>query len=331
FLGQEVFATLPKIQFIASDKLVLDEPNCEYAKAVRRIARQVGERLVGLALGVGAAYGLCHIGVLKVIEEERIPIDVIAGSSIGALLASLWVTGRSAQEILEFTQEFKDPKYILNLVDLTFPFLGFIKGRRLYNFLKKYLDNKTFYDIKIPLKIIASDIKKKESRVFDKGLLLDAVMASCAMPGIFRPFNVKEEMLLDGGVINPLPTEVLFKLGARKIIAVNVTPSCEDIFKRFENAQKKDVGEKKQRARWFNLKRYCQDRFKTNILDIIFSSIEIMQSEVAEKESQLADVVLHPDVSGMHWLEFHKAEEFAQRGEEVARCNLEKIWEVINE
>jgi len=332
-LGHDIFATLPKIDFLASDRLVLDAPNCEYARVIKRISRVLGERLVGLALGVGVAYGFCHIGVLQVIEEENIPVDVIAGSSIGAIIAALWAVGKSSQEILEITREFKEPKYIWSIVDLTFPRLGFIKGNKLYRFLSKYLDNKTFYDVKLPLKIIASDVKRREPRVLDKGLLVDAVMASCAMPGVFTPFKSKEEILLDGGIINPLPTEVLFKMGVRKIIAVNVTPSRQDILRQYEQIKQGAVSDEgdARKKKWFSLRGYLKERFKTNILDIIFSSIELMQSEVAQKEEQAADVVLHPDTSGLYWLELHKAEEFAKRGAEETRRNLDQIWQAINE
>ncbi|PIP21265.1 MAG: hypothetical protein COX40_00230 [Candidatus Omnitrophica bacterium CG23_combo_of_CG06-09_8_20_14_all_40_11] len=319
-LNHPIFVTLPRIEFRASDKMVLDEPNSEYAKAIRRIARRIGDCLVGLALGVGVAYGFCHIGVLKVIEEEKIPIDVISGSSVGALIASLWVTGRSSAEILEITKEFKEPKYIWGLVDLTFPLLGFIKGNKLYKFLKKYLGNKTFYDVRLPLKIIASDIKRKEAIILEKGLLADAIMASCTMPGVFAPFKFKQGLLFDGGVINPLPTEPLFKMGVKKIIAVNVTPSREDVLKQYEKIKGAETP-----------RRYYQNKLKTNILDIIFSSIEVMQLEIAGKEAQLADIVLHPDTSGLYWLELHRAKEFARRGEDEARKNLDKIWQVINE
>lgn len=334
FLEHQIFATLPKIELDASDRLVLEEPDSEYAKAIRRISRQVGDCCVGLALGVGVAYGFCHIGVLKVIEEEKIPIDIICGSSVGALIASLWVTGRSSDEILEMAKEFKAPKYIWNMIDLTFPLLGFIKGNKLHKFLKKHLGDKTFYDARIPLKIIASDVKRKETRIFDKGPLVDAIMASCAMPGVFRPFKMKEEMLFDGGVINPLPTEPLLKVGAKRIIAVNVTPSREDIMREYEKTKKEftvDLPRALKKRNWFNLKGYFADMFKANILDIIFSSIELMQSEMIKKEVQLADVVLHPDTSGLHWLELHKAADFTRRGEEETRRNLERIKQVVNE
>lgn len=332
-LEKNVFATLPKIDFESRDKQVLDEPDSEYSKTVRRVARQLGDCQVGLVLGVGVAYGFCHVGVLRVIEEEKIPIDIIAGSSIGAVIASLWASGRSSEEILEIMQEFKEPKHIWGLLDFTFPLLGFIKGNKLHQFLKKYLGNKTFYDLKIPLKIIASDVMKKEPMIFDKGPLLDAIMASCRMPGVFTPFKFKEAMLFDGGIINPLPTEALCKAGVKKIIAVNVTPSREDVLRQYEKIKEQiatSIHKDVKRRSLFNLGRYFRENFKTNILDIVFSSIEILQSEVAQKEAQLADVVLHPDTSGLYWLELHRAREFAKRGEEEARKNLDKIWQLIN-
>ncbi|MBI4707489.1 MAG: patatin-like phospholipase family protein [Candidatus Omnitrophica bacterium] len=333
-LNKNIFATLPKIELESCDRLVEDEPVCEYARAVRRIARQLGESMVGLVLGVGVGYGFCHIGVLKVIEEEKIPIDVIVGASIGSVIASLWAIGKSSEEILEITKEFKAPKHIWNLLDFTLPFMGFIKGNKLRKLLDRHLGNKTFYDVKLPLKIVASDVKRKESRVFEKGLLVDAIMASCAMPGVFLPFKIKEEMLFDGGIINPLPTEPLIKIGVKKIIAVNVTPSRQDILRQYEEIRGQIsvgiTGNIKKRS-WFGLREYIRNSFKNNILDIIFSSIEVLQSEVALKEAQLADVVLHPNTSGLNWLELHRAEEFAKRGEEEARKNLDKIWQVIRE
>jgi NTE family protein len=327
-LDCQAFATLPKIDFEAPDILILDDPDSEYSRVIKRIARRIGDCLVGLVLGVGLGYGFCHIGVLKVIEEEKIPIDIIAGSSIGALIASLWVTGRSSDEILKITSEFSEPKHIWNLIDLTFPRLGFIEGNKLYKFLKKHLGNKTFHDIKLPLKIIASDVKRKEPRVLDKGLLVDAIMASCAMPGVFKPIRLKEEFLFDGGVINPLPTEPLFRMGVKKIIAVNVTPSREDIARQHEKIkQQMGVGESERPG----IRQRIKNMFKHNILDIIFSSFEVLQSEVAEKESQLADVVLHPNTSGLYWLDLHKSAEFAKRGEEEARRYIDKIKQLVNE
>lgn len=331
-VNHSIFATLPRIEMAVSDRLTLDDPDCEYSKAIRRISRNIGDCLVGLALGVGVAYGFCHIGVLKVIEEKKIPLDVISGSSVGSLIAAFWAVGMSSREILEVVKnEFREPKSLWSMMDFTFPLLGFIKGNNFYNLLKKYLGNKTFNDVKLPLKIVATDVKKKIVKIFDSGLLVDAVMTSCAMPGVFRPFRVKENMLFDGGVTTPLPTEALFKMGVRKIIAVNVTPSREDITRQYEN-MKMQINKKEVLKRSpFSLNKYLLEKLKINILDIIFSSIEMMQSELAEKEAQLADVVLHPNTHGMHWMELHKAEDFAKKGEEETIKNLDKILQLINE
>ncbi len=333
-LDDKIYATLPKTDLYTSDRLVLDAPGSEYAKIIRRISRQLGDSLLGLALGVGVGYGFCHIGVLKVIEEENISIDVISGSSIGALIASFWAAGMRSDEILKIMkEEFKHPKYTWSIIDLTFPSLDFIKGNKLYRFLKKYLGNKTFCDLKLPLKIIASNIKSKETRVLDKGLVVDAVMASCAMPGVFQPFKFNEEALLDGGVINPLPTEILFKMGIKKIIAVNVTPSREDFLRQHKEIEKGIAVNQGlfDKNKWFGIKGYFQNKFKENIIDIIFSSIEVMQSEIIQKEGLLADVILHPDTAGLHWLELSRCQEFVKRGEDEARRNLNKIRQLINE
>ncbi len=333
-LGQDIFATIPKIQFDAPERLIIDQPDCEYSRAVRRIARQLGDCLVGLVLGVGVGYGFCHVGVLKVIEEENIPIDIITGSSIGSLIASLWAIGKSSSEILEITREFREPKHIWGLIDITFPRLGFIKGNKLYRFLKKHLGDKTFYDTKLPLKVIASDVHRKEPKILDKGPLVDAIMASCSMPGVFAPFKFKDEILFDGGVTYPLPTEPLFQMGIKKIIAVNVTPSREDILRQLAKIKAgvtSGYAADTQKIKPLGLLVRLKNIFNLNIVDIIFSSVEVLQSEVARREGELADIVLHPDTTGLFWLELYKAEEFARRGEIEARANLDKIWQLVNE
>ncbi|MCX7927346.1 MAG: cyclic nucleotide-binding domain-containing protein [Candidatus Omnitrophica bacterium] len=330
-LHQDIYATLPHIRKKVSARVVLERPQEDYSRIIRRIARQEGNCLVGLALGVGVAYGFCHIGVLKVLEEENIPIDVISGSSIGSFIASLWALGYSSGDILSIVKKFRQPKYILNLLDFTFPLLGFIKGNKIYNVFKQYIGEKTFYDVKIPLKIVATDVKKKQPIVFDRGLIIDAIMASCSMPGVFAPFTKKGEMLFDGGVMCPVPTEVLVEMGVSKIIAVNLTPDREDILKRIEKS-KQDFTEGVQtikKRQWFSLKEYLRKQLSTNILDFIFSSFEIMQSEVAKKETQLADVVLHPDTTGLHWMELHRAEDFAIRGQQEAQRHIAEIKNLI--
>ena len=158
--------------------------------------------------------------------------------------------------------------------------------------------------------------------------------SSCAMPGVFAPFKFKGEMLFDGGVINPLPTEALLNIGVKKIIAVNVTPSREDILRqigRLKDQMSGAPGAGEKKLKWFDLAGRLKNIFKINIIDIIFSSVEVLQSEVDRKEGELADVVLHPDTQGLFWLDLHKAAEFAKRGEIEARKNLDKIRQLVNE
>jgi NTE family protein len=196
------------------------------------------------------------------------------------------------------------------------------------------LGDKTFYDVKLPLKIIASNVHKKEPKIIDKGSLVDAIMASCSMPGVFAPFKFKEEVLFDGGVTYPLPTEPLVQMGIKKIIAVNVTPSREDILmqlKKLKDGISPDLTIAPAQAKVLSIFTRLKNLFSFNIVDIIFSSVEVLQSEVARKEGELADIVLHPDTTGLFWLELHKAAEFARRGEEEARKHLDQIWQLVNE
>ena len=122
-------------------------------------------------------------------------------------------------------------------------------------------------------------------------------------------------------------------MGLNKIIAVNVTPSREDNISQREKlkAQFGIAIEAVKKRKWYDLNNFLKEKFKSNIIETIFASIEFMQSELAQKEAQLADIVLHPDTEGMHWLELSRGKEFAKRGEEEARRNLDKIWKVINE
>jgi predicted acylesterase/phospholipase RssA len=159
------------------------------------------------------------------------------------------------------------------------------------------------------------------------------------------PFKFREEMLFDGGVMMPMPTEPLVEMGVKKIIAVNVTPSREDVARQLKQMKESAASAEKlapaaqisRKDAWyelisrFSLKNYVKDRLKTNILDIIFSSFEIMQSEMVNKEAQFADIVLHPDVGGMHWMELNKAEEFVRRGETEAKKHLDLIRGLIKE
>ena len=275
-----------------------------FNNAVRRISRDASGILVGLALGSGGAIGLAQIGALKVFEENNIPIDVIAGTSIGALISALWVSGYNTKEISKICAALNTRLKTLTLVDITFPKMGFIAGRNVRNFIHKYLKNRTFRDVKMPFKIVACDIRTREEVVITEGKLIDAVMASIAIPGVFNPYVTEDgRLLVDGGIVNPVPISVLSKSGVKRIIAVNTMPSPEDIV---------NVAAKKQ-----------------TILDILVNSLYSMEYRIAKYACQEADVYLHPILKNAAWYEFYRAKEFIKVGVEEAKKALPKIRALV--
>lgn len=340
-LSSKIYATLPWLKPEEQvERVVLEQPHTEYARAVRRIAREIGGVRVGLVLSGGAALGLAHIGVIKVLERENIPIDIVVGSSMGALIASLWAAGLSSDDLeqiaLEFNQNKK--KVFRLLVDPIFPKMSFFKGRQIRRLLTRYIGNQTFKDLKFPLKVVALNLSRREEVVFDSGSLVDAVMASIAIPGIFSPVKIKHDLLIDGGTIAPLPLGPLVKMGIKKIIAVNVLPSPQEIILASERKQRRFEEAKRQaQARGFFakmgfwLRTHFEQMLFPNILDIIINSIEAMEYVIAQGSCQKADVVIQPTIYGVDWFEFFKAAQLIKKGEEETERALSAIKSVIKE
>ena len=174
-LGHKAYAVLPDLGLLAGMMSaglppVLAVPESLYSRSVRRIAREIGKILVGLALGSGAALGLVHIGVLKVLEREKIPIDFIAGTSIGAVIAAFWVTGIEAEELEKIALRFKRKDVVFSLADFSLlPLRGFMNGNNFKRFFREHLGRKTFHDTHIPLKIVANTLRSRENIVFEEG------------------------------------------------------------------------------------------------------------------------------------------------------------------
>lgn len=178
---------------------------------------------IGYALGGGAARGLAHIGVLKVLEEHGIHPDFIAGTSMGALVGALYAGGYTAGDIERLARSL-DWRKMLLLTDIQPPSGGFIMGNRVMDLLKSILGDLSFSQLKIPYACVAVDIISGEEIVLREGSLLDSVHASFAIPGIFKPVLIKERFLVDGGLRNVVPVSVCREMGADYIIAVNVIP-----------------------------------------------------------------------------------------------------------
>lgn len=343
-LGHKPYTTLPDLGLLAGIMSaglppILAVPDCLYSKAVRRIAREIGKILVGLALSSGAALGLAHIGVIKVLEREKIPIDFIAGSSVGALIGAFWASGIDANGLEKMALYFRKKIALLNLADFSaFPLWGFLRGGNLTKFLKNNLGRKTFHDTNIPIKITACKLRARELVVLDEGSLVDAVRASCSIPALFEPYRKQEDYLIDGGILDPVPVDVLAKLGASKIIAVNCLPSPEEVlrtFKELEQMRRKEEMELVQRSIFarivFRIKGWMRRTFLPNIFDVSMNSMQSMEYILAEASAQGADCVLHPTVPTVNWFELYKVGRLIKRGEEEAERMLPQIKALIAE
>ncbi len=316
---------------------VVDEPHADYSRVIRHIARRISNTLVGLVLGSGAALGLAHIGVLKVLERERIPIDMIAGSSIGALIAALYAVGRSSAEIEAATTDIGGVWKLLRLMDVNWiPVRGLLDGKRIMKQYKQHLGNSTFDDCKIPLKIVGANLSTRQVTVLDSGLIADAVRISIAIPAIINPVKVGNDWMVDGGILSPLPIRTLEQAGANKIIAVNVLPTTRDILEKriiLEEAQEKEsrlIRQKNFIKRGsYRVSKFMGRRFFPNIFDILMNTIQYMETEISEIEGEAADLLIRPVLTNSSWVDFFKPQAFIKRGEDETMKLLPKIKALV--
>lgn len=314
-------------------------PNCPYALMVRRTARQLSGVTVGLALGGGAALGVAHIGVLRVLEQENIPVDMIVGSSMGALIAAFWVTGKNADGLEVIARDFEKPKDMGILYYPAFSFSGFIGERNIVKWLNsRGLEGKTFYDTRIPLKVVAYDLIRREELVISSGNVTEAVRQSISIPGVIEPIKIKDRVIIDGGVLNPLPTNVLGQNGVKKIIAVNVLQSPEQALAGFLEEQRQLAQEAKVTFRsaprkylGMQFKKLMIRLFTPNIPDIIVRTLQASEYILATQSAQAADVVIHPDLTNINWFELYEVDKLIARGEEAARAALPQIRKMLEE
>lgn len=346
FIDYNVYMMLPNIQSDDHDgeyqsksmDIQKYHPNSPYAKAVTRVARQVGGVMVGLVLGGGAALGVAHVGVIRVLEKENIPIDIVVGSSMGALIAAIWSTGRNADELEIVAREFEQKSAMLKLFDPVIPISGLVGGRLIKLWLKKHLGTRTFYSAKIPLKIVSYDLVRREELVLESGSLVDAVRESVAIPGVLEPVQRDGRVIIDGGVLNPLPTNVLTSMGVKKIIAINVLQSPDDVMNGYEILEhemkkKRDIPFKKAPFHFvmFRLGQLMGKALNPNIADIIVRTLQASEYVIAEESAKHADVVIHPDLVGINWFELNRVDDLIKAGEEATRKHLPEIKKLVEE
>ncbi len=264
---------------------------------------------VGLALSSGGIKGLAHIGVLKILEDCNIPIDFIAGTSIGSIIGALYSAEPNAKKLEKEVLNLK----INNLFDYTLCKSGFIKGEKIENYIKQQLNDVSFKDLKIPLFITAFDLENKREVIFSKGNVAKAVRASISIPGVFIPVINNNRILVDGGLIDPIPTEVLKKAGAQIIIAVNVNTL-------------------KIKSSIFNEEATVNKSAKQlpHVLETAVKSLEITGYSVAKADlaSEDADLVINIDAGGMLLFEAKNpaiSQKIINLGKSAARKEISKI------
>jgi NTE family protein len=250
---------------------------------------------LGLALGSGAARGFAHIGVLKAFEQEGIAIDYISGCSIGSIIGALYCSGISLDRIEQVAKEIEPWKWI----DVTVPRMGLILGKKIEDTIKKLTDQKRFDQLDIPLSIVATNLCNGEKVVFTEGYVYKAVRASIAIPGIFAPAEHECGFLADGGLVDPVPVELVRQMGADVVIGVNLGSK---------------TAEKNMR----------------NIYDVIIQSIDIMQNEIIRSRGIAADLLINPDLRNINAVNFNQVGECIEIGIEAARQSMDSIKELLN-
>ncbi|MBF0489480.1 MAG: patatin-like phospholipase family protein [Candidatus Omnitrophica bacterium] len=346
------------------------DPTSEYAFVLQRLSRQISGSLIGLVLGGGAALGLTHVGIIRVLEKENIPIDIIIGSSMGALIGGIWAVGYKAEDIEKFAREFEkksgmmkifDPPFeraltifIIMLVLIIFrhftlgffcmalaiplavPVSGLVRGEAIRLWLKEKLGNKHFHHTKIPFRAVAYDLQRRHDIVIDEGSLVNAICKSIAIPGVIRPIMENGQMIIDGGVLNPLPTNVLMDMGVKKIIAVNVLQSPQEVS--YSHDLENDNNKHKARIPFnqhpfkyinFRLTSLIVKAFTPNIADIVVRTLQASEYVLAEASGKHADVLIHPDLKGINWFELYEAAQLIKRGEDAAIKHLASIKALV--
>jgi NTE family protein len=250
---------------------------------------------IAIVLGAGASKGFAHIGVLKVLESNKVPLHMIIGTSAGSFVGSLYAYGYNAFELqrLSFAIEKDD------IVDLTIPDNGFIKGERLEGYINQILGNTPMEKLRIPFYAVATDIRSGREVVFGSGNTGTAVRASCSIPGIFRPVNISGRMYVDGGVVSPVAVGAARRLGADIVIAVDISGDVEA-------------------------------SSPTGTIETILQAINIMYSKLAAIQLSKADVVIKPKVGYIGSADFSKRHEATLEGEKAAIEVLPKIQEIVN-
>jgi NTE family protein len=277
----------------------------------------MGKPKIGLALSGGGLRSFVHIGVLKVFEEAHLPIDFISGTSMGGVIAAAYASGIPLAEIEESALRLSTIRELMKLVDLSPQRRGLLEGEKVHEFLARLFIDRTFESMQIPLAIPAVDIIQSKEVVFTQGLLLPAIMATTAVPGLFPPVIIGPYRLIDGGILNNLPVDCVRSLGATMVIGVDAQP---------DPAHEKPWQEQAMPSHFpIPLPSFFLDFYRAEIIMIA----EITQRKLVES---CPEVLLRPPIPAdiMMFLGFQRIQEVISAGEIGARQALAKIQAAAN-
>jgi NTE family protein len=262
---------------------------------------------IGIALGSGGAKGLAHIGVLKTLEKHGIPISIIAGSSIGALIGSYYAAHPYVEDLEDFILSFTR-RTGFSLFDPTLRG-GLIRGNKIEHLIGELLDGSTFASLRIPFAAVATDFNTAESVIISEGDLVKAVRASISVPAVFQPVVYADRLLADGGLSDPVPDEVARKMGSEIVIAVNLdrvySPSVVIT--------------------------------KPSLAKVSFHSINILRHNLALYSLRTADVVISPRIDPLgligwnYFFDTEKAKELIKAGEDATEKIIPQLRALIKE
>lgn len=294
---------------------------------------------VGLALGSGAARGLTHIGVLKAIEEKEIKISYISGCSIGALIGGAYAAGYSVQEIEKVALQ-TDWKLMAKLFSPTLSSASLINSGYLYEFLNTLYADKTFEDLKIPFSAITTDILTGKMVVLTTGDLLTAIRASISIPIIFEPVIKGEYRLVDGGLVNPTPVDIVKFMKMDKVIAVNLRRmstyglGVENESKEIQANSKINELSLNEKIQYF-IKHPLQYLSSSKTVETtnpkfwstLYHMFIIVQVQIGELNMRLAkpDILIEPDANEFKSFDFSKAKELIEIGYLTAKEKLKNV------
>ncbi|MCG8391894.1 MAG: patatin-like phospholipase RssA [Pseudomonadales bacterium] len=288
---------------------------------------QVGEGVpsapvVGLALGSGSARGWAHIGVIQALEEMGVQPQVVAGTSIGAIVGSAYVTG----VLNEFGEWVKSltVKDVFGLMDFSLSG-GMVKGEKLFNFFREHHEDPDMESLEKKLVTVATDMKSGREIWITRGKVLDAARASCALPGLFSPVKVQGRWMLDGGLVNPVPVSAARAMGADVVIAVNLNAQLvgAHLSRDTRSQVEGESPTEEERSIWQKMMDYfsSEDGTDPGFFDVVASSINIMQDRITR--SRMAgdppEVTLIPLLEDFALMDFHRAKEAIEEGRSLVK------------